>query len=200
MPTFMDKIREAKNRRNMTASELSRASGVPLGTLNKLLTGVIEEPKLSTAVALCHALTLSLAVIMDEDTVWAAADDEKKLLTDYRGTDEYGRAMVARVAEMECSRAADRRAEEEDRALHTPDEAEAEAVITLPLYLLPVSAGPEEATAIGNLMMQAITLGEVANVGEARQIIADSFPLKHYVPTADRAAWDEAYQKFCTLN
>ncbi|MBO7169887.1 MAG: helix-turn-helix domain-containing protein [Clostridia bacterium] len=142
MPTVMDNIREAKSRRNMTASELSRASGVPLGTLNKLLTGVIEEPKLSTAVALCHALTLSLAVIMDEDTVWAAADDEKKLLTDYRGTDEYGRAMVARVAEMECSRAADRRAEEEDRALHTPDEAEAEAVITLPLYLLPVSAGP----------------------------------------------------------
>ena len=65
---------------------------------------------------------------------------------------------------------------------------------------IPVAAGPEEATAIGNLMMQAISLGEVANVKQAREIIAASFDLKHYTPTADRAAWDEAYHKFCTLN
>ena len=63
-----------------------------------------------------------------------------------------------------------------------------------------VAAGPEEATAIGNLMMQAIALGEVKDLKEARRIIAASFALKHYEPTADRAAWDEAYGKFCTLN
>ncbi len=65
---------------------------------------------------------------------------------------------------------------------------------------IPVAAGPEEATAIGNLMMQAIALGEVANVKQAREIIAASFDLKHYTPTADRDSWDEAYDKFCTLN
>ena len=65
---------------------------------------------------------------------------------------------------------------------------------------VPVAAGPEEATAIGNLMMQAIALGEVKDLKEARRIIAASFALKHYEPTADRAAWDEAYGKFCTLN
>ena len=65
---------------------------------------------------------------------------------------------------------------------------------------IPVSAGPEEATAIGNLMMQAIAAGEVANVKQAREIIAASFDLKHYTPTADRVVWDEAYGKFCTLN
>ena len=65
---------------------------------------------------------------------------------------------------------------------------------------IPVAAGPEEATAIGNLMMQAIAAGEVANIKQAREIISASFDLKHYTPTADRAAWDEAYGKFCTLN
>ena len=65
---------------------------------------------------------------------------------------------------------------------------------------IPVAAGPEEATAIGNLMMQAIAMGEVANLKQAREIIANSFDLKHYTPTADRAAWDEAYEKLCTLN
>ena len=65
---------------------------------------------------------------------------------------------------------------------------------------IPVAAGPEEATAIGNLMMQAIAAGEVANLSEARQVVAASFELKHYEPTSDRAVWDEAYERFCALN
>lgn len=64
---------------------------------------------------------------------------------------------------------------------------------------LPVCAGPEEATAIGNLMMQIMAAGEIHTLAEARQIVADSFELKYYQPTADRAAWDEAYGAFCKL-
>lgn len=65
---------------------------------------------------------------------------------------------------------------------------------------IPVAAGPEEATAIGNLMMQAIAAGEVANLNEARQIISASFELKRYEPSPDRELWDEAYARFCALN
>lgn len=64
---------------------------------------------------------------------------------------------------------------------------------------IPVAAGPEEATAIGNLMMQAIALGKVANVREARQIISASFEIKQYVPSLDRDLWDEAYGRYCAL-
>ncbi len=65
---------------------------------------------------------------------------------------------------------------------------------------IPVSAGPEEATAIGNLMMQAISLGAVKDLKEAREIVAASFELKHYEPSRDRKMWDEAYARFCALN
>lgn len=65
---------------------------------------------------------------------------------------------------------------------------------------MPVSAGPEEATAIGNLMMQMMAAGDAKSLEEARRIVAASFTCKHYEPTADRAAWDEAYQTFCALN
>lgn len=64
---------------------------------------------------------------------------------------------------------------------------------------LHVCAGPEEATAIGNLMMQIMAAGEIHTLSEARQIVMNSFELKHYEPTAERAAWDDAYGKFCTL-
>ena len=64
---------------------------------------------------------------------------------------------------------------------------------------IPVAAGPEEATAIGNLMMQTIAAGEVADLKQAREIVSSSFALKRYLPTADRAMWDEAYSRICTL-
>lgn len=59
----------------------------------------------------------------------------------------------------------------------------------------PVLAGPVEATAIGNLMCQFIALGEVANIEEARKIIANSFETVTY-EAEDTAAWDEAYARF----
>ncbi len=62
---------------------------------------------------------------------------------------------------------------------------------------IPVCAGPEEATAIGNLAMQLIAAGAIKDLAEAREVVANSFELKHYEPTADRAAWDAAYETFC---
>ena len=63
-----------------------------------------------------------------------------------------------------------------------------------------VAAGPEEATAIGNLMMQLVAKGEVADLAQARQIVSASFELKRYEPSDARDAWNEAYQRFCALN
>ncbi|HPG40965.1 MAG TPA: rhamnulokinase family protein [bacterium] len=59
---------------------------------------------------------------------------------------------------------------------------------------LPVVAGPVEATALGNIMVQAIARGELASVNQGREIIRNSFQLKHYEPQ-DRNAWNDAYAK-----
>ena len=53
---------------------------------------------------------------------------------------------------------------------------------------LPVRAGPVEATAIGNLAVQAIAAGELASVAEARELAARSFPVAPYDPSGDWAA------------
>ncbi len=65
---------------------------------------------------------------------------------------------------------------------------------------MPVSAGPEEATAIGNLLMQLMASGEAKGLKEARRIVANSFACKYYEPTTERSAWDAAYKRFCELN
>ncbi len=63
---------------------------------------------------------------------------------------------------------------------------------------IPVCAGPEEATAIGNLLAQLMAAGEAKSLADARAIVAASFTPKHYEPQ-NTAAWDAAYQTFCTL-
>ena len=60
---------------------------------------------------------------------------------------------------------------------------------------LPVEAGPEEATLFGNLLVQAMALGEVASLVEAREIVAASFAPRTFEPQ-DTAAWREAYERF----
>jgi rhamnulokinase len=63
---------------------------------------------------------------------------------------------------------------------------------------LPVLAGPGEATAIGNLAAQAIALGELASLDEARRVIRASFEPTVYEPAAS-AAWLEAAERFDRL-
>jgi rhamnulokinase len=61
---------------------------------------------------------------------------------------------------------------------------------------LPVRAGPVEATAIGNVAVQAITAGELSSVAEARELAARSFPITTYEPTGD---WTEARERFAAV-
>jgi rhamnulokinase len=61
-----------------------------------------------------------------------------------------------------------------------------------------VIAGPVEATAIGNIMMQAVAGGDVSSITEAREIIGRSFPTDEYLPH-NTAAWDDAFARFLKL-
>ncbi len=61
-----------------------------------------------------------------------------------------------------------------------------------------VLAGPQEGTALGNIMIQAKAAGAVGDIFEMRKIIADSIELKRFEP-ADKEQWDEAYEKFLAV-
>jgi rhamnulokinase len=61
-----------------------------------------------------------------------------------------------------------------------------------------VLAGPSEATAIGNIMVQALALGYVGSHQEAREVVRRSFDLREYEPAGD-AGWDEAYDRFLKI-
>jgi rhamnulokinase len=61
-----------------------------------------------------------------------------------------------------------------------------------------VLAGPQEGTAIGNIMLQAESAGSVKDIWEMRRIIANSLELVKYEPT-DKAAWDAAFDRYLEI-
>ncbi|MEI6141218.1 MAG: rhamnulokinase family protein [Mariniphaga sp.] len=63
---------------------------------------------------------------------------------------------------------------------------------------LPVYAGPTEATAIGNIMMQAKALGAVASLEGIRQMVFESFDTKIFIPQ-NSDLWNIEYQRFKTI-
>lgn len=54
---------------------------------------------------------------------------------------------------------------------------------------IPVTAGPVEATALGNIGVQAMAVGAIASLADMRDVIARSVSLEHYSPE-DTSAWD----------
>jgi rhamnulokinase len=60
---------------------------------------------------------------------------------------------------------------------------------------LPILAGPEEATLYGNLLVQAMSLGEIASLAEAREVVARSVAPTTYEPR-DGDEWGEARERF----
>lgn len=61
-----------------------------------------------------------------------------------------------------------------------------------------VIAGPVEATAAGNVLMQAVAAGDIASIAQAREIVARSFGVETYEPR-ETARWDEAFERFKKL-
>jgi rhamnulokinase len=61
-----------------------------------------------------------------------------------------------------------------------------------------VVAGPGEATAIGNILVQAMGAGELANLDEIRRVVRNSFELTTVDPRPS-AEWEQAYRRFCGL-
>ncbi|MDI5963801.1 rhamnulokinase [Streptantibioticus silvisoli] len=57
---------------------------------------------------------------------------------------------------------------------------------------LPVIAGPTEATALGNILVQARAHGLVRDLPAMRSLVAATQPLRRYEPGGDRSAWRSA--------
>lgn len=108
METYLDRIKQLKNELKMTNDQLAERTGIPLGTLSKLLAGMSDSPKLSNVIAICGALGCSVEYIVNgtpENTNnYTLSGDEIRMVEDFRRLDRFGRSMVETVLAKEIER------------------------------------------------------------------------------------------------
>ena len=95
----LENIAIYKKKLNLTTEELSTASGVPVGTLNKILSGATKDPKLETLKAVAKVLGLSLNDFDDSDkfieTTAAHKEGENFTPEELDKIEEYKRLLLA---------------------------------------------------------------------------------------------------------
>ncbi|MHA1343456.1 MAG: rhamnulokinase [Promethearchaeota archaeon] len=69
---------------------------------------------------------------------------------------------------------------------------------TANILAIPVKAGPSEATAIGNILVQVLALGNIKNIKDLRNIVKKSFPPRDFVPK-NIEKWRNAFNKYKEL-
>lgn len=96
----LEKIAIYKKKLNLTTEELSASSGVPVGTLNKILSGATKDPKLETLKAIAKVLGLSLNDFDDtysssSNTVAAHKDGNDFTPEELEKIEEYKKLLLA---------------------------------------------------------------------------------------------------------
>ena len=91
----LEKINEYKKKLGMTTEELSKRSGVPIGTLNKILSGATRDPKLETLKAIARVLGLTLN---DFDDIPDSASQPATLAAHFDGS-EYTPEQLEKIKE-----------------------------------------------------------------------------------------------------
>ncbi len=152
--TYIDRLKQIKNEKKITNDRLSDLTGIPLGTLSKILAGISDSPKLSNIVAICAALECSLDYILtgipENTNNYTLEEKEMTLIENYRKLDNHSRELVAMVIAKEAERESEsaRRAPD-SRIIMGGKNARGAAMRSVPgltrrrisLYDLPVSAG-----------------------------------------------------------
>ncbi len=113
--TYIDRIKTIKSEKKITNDMLSEMTGIPLGTLSKILAGISDSPKLSNIVAICDALDCSLDYILtgipENTNNYTLEESEMTLIENYRKLDKHSKELVGLVINKEAERATDNSAD-----------------------------------------------------------------------------------------
>ena len=105
---YIERIKKIKSEKKITNDRLSELTGIPLGTLSKIMAGISDSPKLSNIVAIADVLGCSLDYIVkgtpDNNNNYYLAAEEMDFIEMYRCLDAHSREVVRVVAAKEAER------------------------------------------------------------------------------------------------
>ena len=106
--SYIDRIKQLKTEKKMTNDQLAELTGIPLGTLSKILAGISDSPKLVNIVAIADALGVSLDYLIsgnpENTNNYTLSQQEIRLVESYRQLDDHGRELIVLVLDKEKER------------------------------------------------------------------------------------------------
>jgi len=157
---YIDRIKKVKSEKKITNEQLSELTGIPLGTLSKILAGISDSPKLSNIVAISNALGCSVDYLISGEPKntnnYTLTVEEISLIENYRALDGFGQELIRLIVKKEGERVGSavspepvsyetKKPLEKGRILKPVFDSTQSGRIgkrSLLLYDLPVSAGP----------------------------------------------------------
>lgn len=157
---YIDRIKKLKNEKKITNDRLSELTGIPLGTLSKILAGISDSPKLVNIIAIAEALGCSVDYLVSGEPKntnnYTLSNEEITLIENYRCLDGFGQDLVKMIIEKEGERVGaygspdvtvpeKKRSRSSAKILSPISPAVQSSRVgkrSLLLYDLPVSAGP----------------------------------------------------------
>ena len=133
-------IAKYRKEAGVTLDDLAARSGVPKGTINKIIAGTTKSPTLETVCSIANALGKTINDFMDppqgsKKTAPLYSSEAAKIAKDYDSLDHWGKAAVRSVADTELARMQD-----EARFLAEPSMEPEPKVVNL--FTDPSAAGP----------------------------------------------------------
>lgn len=98
-------ISEKRKQAGLTIDELAAKSGVPKGTLNKIINGYTRDPQIETVKSIARALNCTLGDFDDSPRVRTLSQEEYLLIQQYRLLDSIGQEIVQFIIKKELERA-----------------------------------------------------------------------------------------------
>ena len=171
--TYLERIKKCKSEQKITNEKLSEMTGIPLGTLSKILAGISDSPKLANIVAISQALDCSLDYLMTGEPKnthnYTLEPEEISLVESYRMLDAYGKKMTVAVVDLERARVARQGAEEAIKLHDAPRRAVrgrrtvASAAAVSPVEVIPASPAKAAEVTVGTATVLPVFVPRAAN-------------------------------------
>ena len=152
---YIARIKKIKSERKITNERLSELTGIPLGTLSKILAGISDSPKLANIVAIADALGCTLDYIVsgitENNNNYTLLPDEIELIEDIRALDAHSLELVKMVVTKELERGTQGAKERPTVVISKTEVSKKMGYMgsssglsrrNVPVYQMPVSAGP----------------------------------------------------------
>ena len=97
-------ISQKRKQEGLTIDDLAERSGVPKGTLNKIINGYTRDPQIETVKSIARALDCTLEDFDDSPRVRTLSTDEYDLIQQYRLLDSAGQEVVRFLLTKELER------------------------------------------------------------------------------------------------